>query len=135
MHWVFGNFSNLNVELIPTIVSNIAYSVLEYDFKFCKYRSTHKHKMAEGVDCNCHNDMQGKMISAFLHGARSIWWMSCCIQICFGIKWVLCVKPDLIFVQNIFIKIKLATKKLCLYHHSRASIKPNRVIYKPFCLC
>ena len=45
MHWVFGNFSNLNVELIPTIVSNIAYSVLEYDFKFCKYRSTHKHKV------------------------------------------------------------------------------------------
>ena len=75
-HWVFGNFVNLNVELIPTIVSNIAYSVLEYDFKFCKYRSTHKHKMAEGIDCNCHNDMQGKMISAFLHGARSIWWMS-----------------------------------------------------------
>jgi len=75
-HWVFGNFSNLNLELIPTIVSNISYSVLEYDFKFCKYRSTHKHKMAEGQECNCHNDVQGKMVSAFFHGARSIWWMS-----------------------------------------------------------
>ena len=41
-YWIFGNYSQLNLELIPTIVANINYSVLEYDYKFCKYRSIEK---------------------------------------------------------------------------------------------
>lgn len=75
-HWVFGNFSAMDPELIPTIVANLKYSVLEYDYKYCKYRSPEKHKYSEGEDCNCHNDMSGKMISAFYYGATSLWWMS-----------------------------------------------------------
>lgn len=75
-YWIFGNTSALNKELIPTIVSNMEYSVLEYDYKFCKYRSIEKHKEAETVDCNCHEDMHGKLISAFYYGAKSLWWMS-----------------------------------------------------------
>ena len=74
--WIFGNFSAMNMELIPTIVANMEYSVLEYDYKYCKYRSVEKHKMAEQKDCDCQNDMHGKMISAFYHGAKSLWWMS-----------------------------------------------------------
>jgi len=54
----------------------MSYSILEYDFKFCRYRSPQKHQYAEGAECNCDNEMQGKMVSAFYHGARSIWWMS-----------------------------------------------------------
>ena len=42
-HWIFGNFAGINQDLIPTIVANMNYSVLEYDFKYCKYRSSHKH--------------------------------------------------------------------------------------------
>ena len=38
--WVFGNFSQLNFQLIPSLAGNIRYAVLEYDYKFCKYRST-----------------------------------------------------------------------------------------------
>ena len=75
-YWIFGNFSALNTELIPTIVANMNYSVLEYDYKYCRYRSPEKHKMAEGNDCDCHNEMNGKMISAFYYGAKSLWWMS-----------------------------------------------------------
>jgi len=75
-HWVFGNFSNISYDLIPSIVANMSYSVLEYDFKFCRYRSPQKHEVAEQVSCDCSNEMHGKMTSAFLHGARSIWWMS-----------------------------------------------------------
>ena len=75
-HWIFGNFANIKHELIPTIVGNLSYSILEYDFKYCRYRSPQKHKIIESVDCNCHNNMHGKMISAFFHGAKSIWWMS-----------------------------------------------------------
>ncbi len=74
--WVFGNFSGMNTELIPTIVANMEYAVLEYDYKYCKYRSIEKHKEAELRDCDCHNDITGKMISAFYQGAKSLWWMS-----------------------------------------------------------
>lgn len=52
------------------------YSVLEYDYKFCKYRSPEKHKFATGTDCDCHEQLNGKLISAFYHGAKSLWWMS-----------------------------------------------------------
>jgi len=75
-HWIFGNFSQLSAELIPSIVANLSYSVLEYDYKFCKYRSTEKHELIENEPCNCSNEMSGKMISAFYFGAKSLWWMS-----------------------------------------------------------
>ena len=74
-HWIFGNFSGIDLNLIPTIVHNIKYFILEYDYKFCKYRSEHKHIAAEGF-CNCENEAIGKLISTFYHGAEKIFWMS-----------------------------------------------------------
>ena len=74
--WIFGNFGDMNPELIPSIVANLKYSILEYDYKYCKYRSPQKHETIEGTPCDCHNQMNGKMVSAFMHGAKSLWWMS-----------------------------------------------------------
>lgn len=75
-YWIFGNFSSLDWKLIPAIITNMKYSVLEYDYKFCRYRSPEKHESIEKQKCNCHEDQQGKVISAFYHGAKSLWWMS-----------------------------------------------------------
>lgn len=74
--WIFGNFSQLNPELIPSIVANLKYSVLEYDYKYCRFRSPEKHEHSTGSPCDCHNQMNGKLISAFYHGSRALWWMS-----------------------------------------------------------
>jgi glycosyltransferase involved in cell wall biosynthesis len=74
--WIFGNFSQLNPELIPSIVANIKYSVLEYDYKYCKFRSPEKHTKETGLHCDCHNQLTGKIISAFYYGASMLWWMS-----------------------------------------------------------
>lgn len=74
--WIFGNFANLNVGLIPSICANINYAIVECDFKFCKYRSMEKHYEIERIECACENTDAGKMISAFFYGARSLWWMS-----------------------------------------------------------
>jgi len=74
--WIFGNFSSMDMDLVPSIIANLNYSILEYDFKYCKYRSPEKHKFAELDDCNCQEELSGKMISAFYHGSKSIWWMS-----------------------------------------------------------
>lgn len=75
-HWVFCNFSTMKPSLIPSIIGNLSYSVIECDYKFCAYRSVEKHKHETGTECDCHEQLHGKMISAFFHGAKSIWWMS-----------------------------------------------------------
>jgi len=74
--WIFGNFVGMNQNILPTIISNMTYSIVEYDYKYCKYRSHEKHQEIEGNRCNCHNEMHGKMVSAFYFGAKSLWWMS-----------------------------------------------------------
>ena len=74
--WIFGNFSGLDQKLMPTIIANMKYAIIEYDYKFCRYRSIEKHFQAEKTECNCHNETYGKVISAFFQGSKSIWWMS-----------------------------------------------------------
>jgi glycosyltransferase involved in cell wall biosynthesis len=75
-YWIFGNISALDANLFPTIVANLQYSIIEFDYKFCRYRSIEKHQEVEGKSCDCHDEMWGKMISAFFYGSRSLWWMS-----------------------------------------------------------
>lgn len=75
-HWIFGNFAGLHPELIPSIIGNLKYSIIEFDYKFCRYRSMQKHLVAEGIECNCDEEQYGKMISAFFCGAQTLWWMS-----------------------------------------------------------
>ena len=75
-YWVFGNYASLNPNFIPLFVRNCKYSILEYDYKFCKYRSVEKHKSETGQDCDCHESTHGKIVSAFKHGARTVFWMS-----------------------------------------------------------
>ena len=74
--WVFFNFTGMNLNLIPTIIQNLYYFVVEYDYKFCKYRSIELHKQKEKIECNCHNEDYGKFISAFFAGAEKLFWMS-----------------------------------------------------------
>lgn len=74
--WVFGNFTELNPQLIPSIVGNLKYSILEYDYKYCKARSPEKHMEISKMPCDCHNQMNGKIVSAFFFGAMHLWWMS-----------------------------------------------------------
>ena len=74
--WVFFNIGSLQWELIPSIVANLDYAVVEYDYKFCKWRSPEKHLSIEGVECNCHEEMHGKLYSSLLLGAKKMFWMS-----------------------------------------------------------
>ena len=75
-YWIFGNFAGLNMNLLPSIVGNIRYSVLEYDYKFCKYMSIERHKHEAGEECDCQESQLGKLVSAFYFGANQMFWMS-----------------------------------------------------------
>jgi glycosyltransferase involved in cell wall biosynthesis len=74
--WVFFNFTQMNLNLIPMIVANLFYFITEYDYKFCKYRSIELHKKETGKECDCHNLDYGKFISSFFAGTEKIFWMS-----------------------------------------------------------
>ena len=73
--WVFFNYRMMDHNLIPAIVANLHYSIVEYDYKFCQYRSIEMHKREAG-ECDCHEQQIGKLISAFLYGSEHIFWMS-----------------------------------------------------------
>lgn len=74
--WIFGNFAEINSQLIVPIIQRLNYSVLEYDYKYCKARSPEKHMELTGLPCDCHNQDNGKLIAAFYQNASHVWWMS-----------------------------------------------------------
>ena len=74
--WVFFNYRSMEHNLIPLIVSNCNYAIVEYDYKFCQYRSIDLHKREENQECDCQDQPIGKIVSAFLHGSEHIFWMS-----------------------------------------------------------
>lgn len=75
-YWIFTNWSQLDPNLVPSIIANLAYSVIEYDYKLCRYRSYARHLAATGRDCDCVSEPWGTLVGAFYRGARSLWWMS-----------------------------------------------------------
>jgi glycosyltransferase involved in cell wall biosynthesis len=74
--WVFFNYTNMNLNLVPAVVANCNYFIVEYDYKFCKFRSIEKHKAEVGEDCDCHKQQFGMFMSSFFAGAEHIFYMS-----------------------------------------------------------
>ena len=109
--WIFGNFSQMNPELIPSIVGNLKYTILEYDYKFCRYRSPEKHKASTGLECDCHEQMNGKLISAFFYGAKAMWWMSEAQKHEYFKRFPFLAEKDNFVLSSVFSKQTLGTLK------------------------
>lgn len=75
-YWIFGNYTGLNPQLIPSIVSNLRYSIIECDYKFCRFRSLERHLLETGKSCDCDEQQHGQMIASFMAGSDCTWWMS-----------------------------------------------------------
>ncbi len=76
--WLFGNIGNISANILNMIIFRVKnYDVIECDYKYCMYRSEEFHKFKEGVDCNCHSNLQlTYLISNFYSKAQRIFWMS-----------------------------------------------------------
>ena len=74
--WIVCNFAGLDETSKVYMCRNIQYSIVEYDYKLCKYRSLQKHKNATGSECDCLEDISGKINTAFYGYAQKIWFMS-----------------------------------------------------------
>jgi len=74
--WIFGNFFNLSNAALYEVTKNVKeYSILEYDYKYCKFRLKSKHEKIDGV-CDCHKTTRGKLIAVFFAKARNLFFMS-----------------------------------------------------------
>jgi hypothetical protein len=83
MHYIVCNFSGLDEKVKLYMCKNIDYSIIEYDYKFCEYRSIEKHFVATGSECDCVQQLSGKINSAFYGYASKIWFMSAAQQAIF----------------------------------------------------
>ena len=76
-YWVLCNWNQSPIEgRIQLVQSGCKYSVIEYDYKYCKYRSSHLHKLKTQVDCDCHTDSYGKWVASFYRRAEHLFFMS-----------------------------------------------------------
>jgi len=73
--WVFGNFTQFKYLYLKDVIENLNYAVIEYDYKFCIYRSIELHRAMESADCDCHRYF-GKEIANFYKNAAVVFWMS-----------------------------------------------------------
>jgi hypothetical protein len=76
-YWILCNYSQVNKNaLIEFVQSNVRYSIVEYDYKYCKYRSSHLHEIQEKKSCDCHLQENGRFVKGFMKRAKSVHFMS-----------------------------------------------------------
>jgi len=74
--FVICNFASLSDEKKILLCKNVNYQIVEYDYKFCKYRSQEKHYAIENTHCECVENNKGKINKIFYGYAKKIWFMS-----------------------------------------------------------
>jgi hypothetical protein len=76
-HWILGNFASLPKSImIELVLSKVSFSVIECDYKYCRYRSSHLHFLQEKKECTCYSEQQGIFVRAFFDKAKNVFFMS-----------------------------------------------------------
>lgn len=76
-YWIIANFANAQVDALAELVrSNVRFSVIECDYKYCKYRSSHLHQLKEGKSCDCNQTRSGRFVRALFNKAHWVMFMS-----------------------------------------------------------
>lgn len=77
LYFVISNFVMAPAESLSFLIeNNIKYSVIEYDYKYCSFRSEVLHKKQTGHDCDCPLRPNGMLIEQLYEKAQKIFWMS-----------------------------------------------------------
>jgi len=76
-HWVFGNYTMVSHDVLDYFARNkLKYSIIEFDFKYCKFRAPNYHFLNTGKICDCITTSYGKVIENFCLGSEKMFWMS-----------------------------------------------------------
>lgn len=76
VHWILVNYTGVSKDVLIDIALDCKYSVIECDYKYCKYRSSHLHKLNEQTECKCNIEDTGKFTRGFFKRSTMTWFMS-----------------------------------------------------------
>jgi len=77
VYWILGNYTQCDVaSLAYMIQNNIKYSVIEYDYKYCMFRSEVAHVKQTNSPCDCPLRPHGMVVEKLYSAAQHIFWMS-----------------------------------------------------------
>ena len=75
--WILCNWAGASRDGLVALVNyGCSYYVVEYDYKYCKFRSSHLHKLQLLNDCKCHLEAHGQFVGAFYKRAKQVFFMS-----------------------------------------------------------
>tara|TARA_R110002074_G_scaffold341086_1_gene511561 strand:- start:244 stop:2340 length:2097 start_codon:yes stop_codon:yes gene_type:complete len=75
--WVFGNFTQMPDWSAAYLQDNgVSYNIVEFDYKYCKYRNLELHELMEGKSCSCQDSEFGKAVKGFFDNASHVFFMS-----------------------------------------------------------
>ena len=76
-NWVFGNYASLKADVMNQLINKgISYSVVEFDYKFCRFRNLELHEVMENKPCDCMTGDHGQLVQKFLSSASTVFFMS-----------------------------------------------------------
>ncbi len=76
-HWIVSNFGNAPREaMIRLSEANVLYTLIEYDFKYCRYRSPTWHWLSEHKQCDCPTSEHGNIVRKIFNNSKQIAWMA-----------------------------------------------------------
>lgn len=70
--WILTNTSGLNLETLIFILQNCRYATIDYDYRYCHFRSPELHLLKFGNTCNCANEFWNTFYANSIHN----FWMS-----------------------------------------------------------
>lgn len=74
-HWVLCNWTGASREgLSALVLEGCKFTCVEYDYKYCRFRSSHLHKLQTGQPCDCHT--QKNFAGALYRKAQNLFFMS-----------------------------------------------------------
>lgn len=75
--WIIANFTQCDISVLMFLpTSGIKYYIVEYDYKYCVYRSEVMHRLQEKSECGCYKGKHGKIIELLHSNAQKVFWMS-----------------------------------------------------------
>lgn len=75
--WVIGNFSSMQPQALEELRrQGSRYFIIEYDYKYCAFRSPQLHMTQTGKPCDCNTQAIGRWMGEFFSGAKHIFFMS-----------------------------------------------------------
>lgn len=77
LYWIITNFTQVDVNALNYLAtSGIKYSVIEYDYKYCVFRSEVLHQKQTNQPCDCALRPHGMLVEKLYTNAQFVFWMS-----------------------------------------------------------